>query len=221
MTIVYRPTTRRPRQRIPALPVCVMLEKRVDLHPFCRRRRYSPGFATGDRGRGSGPRNSIRRNDPPVFANSARAAGDVARFDPVLRDPAALRHDAEVMDREDSASGAGSPTLFGYLRTPRVPFLVAPAKAVGAGQASLLGACQRAAQIAADDTLTSSGLVLRCAVSSVMLVLKVRCLASTPCVAAVPLRLDLNEAQILQFLDQGDARLIVSPVGGQGFLRPR
>ncbi|MDH4315992.1 MAG: ATP-NAD kinase family protein [Gammaproteobacteria bacterium] len=153
-----------------------------------------------------------------VFANSARGAGDVARAYLVAADRASLLQDAEVMDRDDSNPDVGSPSLYGYLRTPRLQFLVAPAKASGAGFESIDDACRRVAESVRDGMLTliGPGTTMRCLKRQMGFegtLLGVDAVRNGSAIG-----LDLNEKQILKLLQHDDARLIVSPVGGQGFL---
>ena len=157
-----------------------------------------------------------------VFAASARAAGEVARRYLLADDRETLLGDAEVMDRDSSDAGEQvlSPRLYGLLRTPRLTFLVPGAKASSrvTESAALEGAVRRAGELVADQRISLIG------PGSTMQALKRRLgFAGTPlgvdavqdgrCVAQ-----DLNEQGILELIAERPARIVVSVVGGQGFL---
>ena len=125
-----------------------------------------------------------------VFAATPRMAGDVARIFLMDEDRNALLRDREIMDRE-ADNPKGSPKLFGFACTPQVLFLVPQAKASGSAseETVLATAIQRVARILEDDRISLIG-------------------PGT----------DVNERRILELIKDRPARIVVSIVGGQGFL---
>ena len=157
-----------------------------------------------------------------VFAATARAAGEVACRYLTAADRAGLLRDAEIMDREPAleTAGAPSPRLYGMARTPSLSFLVPGAKAASrvTDQAALAGAVRRVARELGDERISLLG------PGSTMQLVKRECgFEGTPlgidavrsgrCIGS-----DLNERQILALLRNRPARIVVSVVGGQGFL---
>ena len=157
-----------------------------------------------------------------VFAATARAAGQVARefLDAANRE--SMLRDAEVMDRDRSADAATapSPRLFGIVRTPSLSFLVPGAKSASrvTDQQALAGAVRRVAGLLRDKHISLLG------PGSTMQQVKRACgFAGTALgVDAVQegrrLALDLNEAGILDLVEEFPARLVMGVIGGQGFL---
>ncbi len=157
-----------------------------------------------------------------LFAATARAAGAVALDFLQAGDPAALLRDAEVMDRETAAGSVDqlSPRLYGMVRTPSLSFLVPGAKSSSrlTDEAALAGAVDQVAGMLGDARISLLG------PGSTMQRLKAQCgFEGTPlgidavgngrCVAR-----DLSEKGILDLIGAGPARIVVSVVGGQGFL---
>lgn len=155
-----------------------------------------------------------------VFATTPRAAAEVVRLFFRNADPDRLLYEAEIMDREIGREGvrARSPALFGFVRTPRLALLVTPAKC-GAGPDGLVaGACSAVARAAADSRVTLIG-----PGTTMQRIKRELGFAGTLLgVDAVSngrlLGLDLNERQILRLIKGRDVRIVVSIVGGQGFL---
>ena len=157
-----------------------------------------------------------------VFAATARAAGEVARSFLVAADRQSLLRDAEVMDREIVSGKADqlSPRLYGMVRTPSLSFLVPGAKSASrlTDQAALAGAVRRVADLLDDERVSLLG------PGSTMQLVKRECgFEGTPLgVDAVAngglLAMDLNEQSILGLIQDRPARIVVSVVGGQGFL---
>jgi predicted polyphosphate/ATP-dependent NAD kinase len=155
-----------------------------------------------------------------VFATSAACAGEVAgRY---LRGERSVALEAaEVMDREIAQGQRASPRLFGFARSPRASLLTQYAKSIAHvdDDGDLRAACRYAANLARDDALTILGpgtttqivrqhLGFDGTVDGVDLVLRGR-----------PLALDVSESQLLDALSSASAaRIIVSIVGGQGYL---
>jgi predicted polyphosphate/ATP-dependent NAD kinase len=157
-----------------------------------------------------------------VFAATARAAGEVARRYLLSDDRKSLLRDGEIMDRETLSTGGEnlSPKLFGMVRTPQVTFLVPGAKSSSpvTEQAALAGAIHRASETVADERVSLIG------PGSTMQALKRQLgFEGTPLgVDAVTngryLAKDVNEQGILELIGNRPARIVVSIVGGQGFL---
>ena len=157
-----------------------------------------------------------------VFAATARAAGEVARRYLLAEDRESLLRDAEVLDREilDTGEVSLSPTLFGIVRTPRLSFLVPGAKSSSrvTERAALEAAILRASDLVGDARLsligpgtTMQSLKRRVGFDGTPLgvdaVFRGRCIAE-----------DLDEQGILDLIADRPARIVVSVVGGQGFL---
>ena len=157
-----------------------------------------------------------------TFAATPRAAGEVVRRYLLAADREALLRDAEILDRETSAEASGrlSPKLHGMVRTPCLSFLVPGAKS-SAGpseQADLQSAVRRAVALAGDRRITligpgstmqrvKRGLGFEGTPLGVDAAIEGRCLAK-----------DLGERGILDLLRDRPARILLSVVGGQGFL---
>ena len=157
-----------------------------------------------------------------VFAASPRAAGDIAGRYLEAADRERLLVDAEVLDREFDEQGrpASSPQLHGTLRVPSVPMLKPGAKAASrtSEAAQLAGALDR---VAAD---TNDACISLIGPGSTMLALKRRFgFDGTPLgVDAVQsgkaIAMDLSAQEILELARDGRLRIVVTVVGGQGFL---
>ena len=157
-----------------------------------------------------------------VFAATARAAGEVARRYLLADDRESLLRDGEIMDRETLSTGGESlsPKLFGMVRTPQVTFLVPGAKSSSpvTEQAALAGAIHRVSETVADERVSLIG------PGSTMQALKRQLgFEGTPLgVDAVTdgrcLAKDVNEQVILELIGKRPARIVVSIIGGQGFL---
>jgi predicted polyphosphate/ATP-dependent NAD kinase len=155
-----------------------------------------------------------------VFAVSPRGAGELARriAEGGVRDFA----EAEVMDVDEEALRAGviSPRLYGYVLAPVAPSLVQGAKARSAPseRASQEGiAAYVVEQVLGDDLcLIGPGTTTRAIMRALGLqktVLGVDVVRRGRLVAA-----DADERRLLELADEGPAKVIVTPVGGQGFL---
>jgi predicted polyphosphate/ATP-dependent NAD kinase len=155
-----------------------------------------------------------------VFAVNPRSAGRLALL--VVQGTTREQAEAEVMDVDEDALRAGvvSPRLYGYLRVPVEPGLLQGGKARSA-------ASERAAQraIAAHVVdhvlgdrlcLVGPGTTTRAILEALRLpktVLGVDVLRGRELVAA-----DADEAVLLDLVKTESARVVVTPVGGQGFL---
>jgi len=155
-----------------------------------------------------------------LFAASARAAGEVAARYLCAADRNGLLADAEILDRVDVSTPGRSPELFGVVRTPRSGFLVPAAKnsRPSAEPLALAAAVNRVATMLSDDRLTLIG------PGSTMQSLMAQ-LRSTGSLLGIDatrdgrlLAKDLNEGDILDLIAGKPARIVLSVVGGQGFL---
>ena len=157
-----------------------------------------------------------------TFAATPRAAGEVARRYLLAADREALLRDAEILDREASPATRGrlSPKLYGMVRTPCLSFLVPSAKSSGGPSepAALQSAVHRGVELAADKRIALIGpgstmqqvkreLGFEGTLLGVDAAAEGRCLAK-----------DLSERDILDLLRGRPARILLSVVGGQGFL---
>jgi predicted polyphosphate/ATP-dependent NAD kinase len=157
-----------------------------------------------------------------VFAATARAAGEVARNYLLASDRQSLLQDAEILDREIISSGEYplSPKLYGMVRTPQLSFLVPGAKSSSrlTEMAALDGAINRSRETIEDERVSLIG------PGSTMQALKRKLgFEGTPlgvdaakdgrCLAT-----DVGEEEILELIKDRPARIVLSIVGGQGFL---
>ena len=155
-----------------------------------------------------------------VFAATPRTAGDVARCFLDSRDRISLLGDAEIMDRDPTEADRQSPRLYGFARTPRISFLVAQAKSAGlpGENAALDSAALWAAGVVRDASISLIG--PGSTMQRVKAVLGVK--GSFTGVDVVSrgqlLAADANEEKILALIADRPARILVSVVGGQGFL---
>lgn len=154
-----------------------------------------------------------------VFAASPRAAGEVARRFLLSGEPSAMLEQAEVLDRDEDID-SDAPVLCGSLTIPRLDRLVPGAKAASrlSDRASLEGALDRTRRLIDDDRINLLG------PGSTMLSLK-QALGFEGTLLGVDavhrgrvLGIDLGERDILDMVRGNPARIVMSIVGGQGFL---
>ena len=156
-----------------------------------------------------------------VFAASARGAGEIAARFLRARDRRSLLGDAEILDRDIDGTGEASPRLYGIVRTPRSGFLVPGAKATNpvSEQAALDAAVARVVARMDDSriSLLGPGSTMQLAKRQIGFggtLLGVDAVRYGSCLAT-----DLGEREILRLLgEHGRGRIVVSVVGGQGFL---
>ncbi len=154
-----------------------------------------------------------------VFASNPLNAGELALL--YLQGRARLR-EAEVMDIDEEAlrQDVVSARLYGYLRIPFQGHLVQGLKAASSpGESAALEA------IAADVLdgmepewlyILGPGTTTRAITSRLGLP---KTLIGVDVVRAGQIvALDVNESQLLQLLEEGPARIVVTPIGGQGYL---
>jgi predicted polyphosphate/ATP-dependent NAD kinase len=155
-----------------------------------------------------------------VFAATPRAASElIVRFVREARVPCRL---AEAMDLDEGAyrQGALSAKLYGYLNVLFEPGLMPGLKASNPGgdEAALAGIAADVAERAGEDAydIVGPGTTTRAIAERLGLpktLLGVDVYAGRRLVAA-----DANETRLLDLLERAGARIIVTPIGGQGYL---
>ena len=157
-----------------------------------------------------------------VFAATARAAGEVAGRYLRAKNRESLLSEVEILDRVESvASGQDlSPQLFGVVRAPRLGFLVPGAKASRpvAESLAIAGAIGRVAEIVRDDCLSLIGPGSTMQMLAKQLGFDGTLLGIDAARNGELLASDLDERRILDLIAGEAARIVVSIVGGQGFL---
>jgi len=155
-----------------------------------------------------------------VYAVNPTSAGHVAAS--YLRGEIRTLHEAEVLDLDEEAyrQGVVSPRLYGYLRVPLERRLLQPRKSpsLPAERASLDAIATEVIEGMQDDVMyvvgpgTTTRPILGCLGLPKTLigvdVLLRRCLIAV----------DANEAELLHLLQQHAAKIVVTPIGGQGFI---
>ena len=156
-----------------------------------------------------------------VFAASARGAGEIAARFLRARDRRSLLGDAEVLDRDIDGAGEASPRLYGVVRAPRSGFLVPGAKAASpvSEQAALDAAVARAVARMDDSRISLLGPGSTMRLAKRRIGFKGTLLGVDAVRHGSRLATDLGEREILELLgEHGRGRIVVSVVGGQGFL---
>ncbi|MGC9333493.1 MAG: ATP-NAD kinase family protein [Anaerolineae bacterium] len=161
-----------------------------------------------------------------VYATNPTSAGELARM--YLQGRVTSLREAEVMDIDEEAFRQGSlqARLYGYLRVPFRPSLVQSQKVPSAGEGASLGAI---AEDMADKMepgvlyIIGPGTTTRAITQELGLpktllgvdVVKVDAEQGAELVAV-----DANEAELLALLSGhgGGAKIVVTPIGGQGYL---
>jgi predicted polyphosphate/ATP-dependent NAD kinase len=152
-----------------------------------------------------------------VFATNPRAAGELAAL--YLQGRGVSLREAEVMDIDEEAfrQGVVSARLYGYLRIPFRTSLVQNLKMPSAGEEASLAslACDVVERMEADCLyIIGPGTTTRAIASELGLdktLIGVDVVLNGELVAA-----DVNEAQLLDLLRVRRAKIIVTPIGGQG-----
>lgn len=153
-----------------------------------------------------------------VYATSPKNAGDLTRS--FLEGRTTRLRTAEVMDIDESAFRLGivSPRLYGYLKVPAVESLVQHLKAPShPSEREAMAAI--ASDVVADmrdgwlyilgPGTTTRAIATRLGVAKTLIgvdVVRNRCLAAE----------DVNERQLLALVDGRPAKIVVTPIGGQG-----
>jgi predicted polyphosphate/ATP-dependent NAD kinase len=154
-----------------------------------------------------------------VYATSPRSAGDLALLR--LQGKVSRLREAEVMDIDEAAfrQGIVSARLYGYLQIPFRTNLVQNQKIASAGEeASLVAIAEDILEGMKDDWLyiIGPGTTTRAVTIALGLektLLGVDVVRNRELVAA-----DANEAQLLELLESHRGKIIVTPIGGQGFI---
>ncbi len=156
-----------------------------------------------------------------VYAINPRSAGDLAAM--VVRGEITSFREAEVMDIDEGAfrEGRVSAQLYGYLRIPAERRLVQAQKAARpAGEAESLAA------IGADvvDNRMQAGVIYLVGPGTTtraiadVLGLPKTLLGVDVLRDGAWLAMDQNAKQLLQFVRAGPAEIVVTPIGGQGYI---
>lgn len=152
-----------------------------------------------------------------VFAVTPRAAGQVVHAFAAAADRTALIRRVEIMDRPADTGEAASPQLLGYVESPILPSLVVHSKAAGVA-GSVEGACRYAIERIRDAGLALIGPGMTMLGLKRELGFEGTLLGVDAVQSGRPIAMDLNAPQILELLDGSPALIVVSIVGGQGFL---
>ena len=156
-----------------------------------------------------------------VFAASARAAGEMAARFLRARDRQSLIGDAEILDRDVNGTGEASPRLYGIMRTLRSGILVPGAKASSpvSEQAALDAAIARVVARMDDSCVSLLGPGTTMQLAKRQIGFEGTLLGVDAVRHGSRLATDIGEREILQLLGRhGCGRIVVSVVGGQGFL---
>ena len=157
-----------------------------------------------------------------VFAATPRAAGEVAGRYLQANDPESWLAQVEILDRVDSTDEGQdrSPKLFGVVRTPRLGLLVPGAKASRpVSEPIALGAAvSRVAAMLRDDRVSLIGPGSTMQALAAHLGFDGSLLGVDAARNGKLLVNDLDERHILDLIAGEAARIVLSVVGGQGFL---
>jgi len=150
-----------------------------------------------------------------VFAPGPRAAGEIIASFLVVDCSQKNLRDAEVLDRDDDGA---SPRLFGMMKVPINELWTPHPKAGGGSSALLVGALTHGTKLATDGrvTLIGPGATMRDLKEQLGFagtLLGIDAFQHGQLIAS-----DVGERQILDLLDGQEGRIIISIVGGQGFM---
>jgi predicted polyphosphate/ATP-dependent NAD kinase len=155
-----------------------------------------------------------------VFATQPRAAGEVALG--YLRGERIRLHEAEVIDLDEEAyrSGMVATRLYGYLRIPYRPHLVQNRKVPSVGTETMRLEAIAAAVGEMMETgwlyVLGPGTTTRAIADRLGLP---KTLVGVDAYTSEGVKaLDLSEGKLLELLESRPAKIIVTPIGGQGFL---
>jgi predicted polyphosphate/ATP-dependent NAD kinase len=165
-----------------------------------------------------------------VYATSPRSAGELAAL--YLQERVRELREAEVMDIDEAAFRRGevSARLYGYLRVPYRTSLVQSQKVASSGEAaSLAGIAADVAEHMIDGWLYVIGpgtttraiadaLGLEKTLLGVDVVESGQWLVDSGQREARLVAADVNEAELLALIEGREARIVVTPIGGQGFI---
>ena len=155
-----------------------------------------------------------------VFATSPKSAGELAAI--YLRGQATHLREAEVMDIDEEAvrQGIVSTRLYGYLKIPFHRILIQGLKSPSSPAEQLTFdeiACTVVDQMAADWLYIIGPGTTTCAITS-RLGLAKTLIGVDVVVNRSLLAADVNERQLLELTEGRKARIIITPIGGQGHL---
>ena len=155
-----------------------------------------------------------------VYATSPRAAGDLAVS--FLSGGILSLREAEVMDVDEDAirEGMVSARLYGYLRIPFHRSLIQGAKAASSltESASMKAIASHVVERMDQDCLYILGPGTTTRAIAAELGLPKTLIGVDVVLRAKVLAADVNEAQLLQLLEGRKAKIVVTPIGGQGYL---
>ncbi|MGO1469173.1 MAG: ATP-NAD kinase family protein [Tissierella sp.] len=155
-----------------------------------------------------------------VYANYPKAAGDIALK--YLQDDDKKTEEAEVMDIDEEAFRKGEVTakLYGYVMIPQEEDLVQNTKSSGAGSedAALDGISNKIIDEMEEDIfyIIGSGTSIRPIMEKLNLpntLLGIDIIKNKELVAS-----DVNEKQILDIIGDNSVKIIVTVIGGQGYI---
>jgi predicted polyphosphate/ATP-dependent NAD kinase len=155
-----------------------------------------------------------------VFGTSPRNAGELARL--FISGTARRLRETEVIDIDEEAirQGIASVKLYGYLRVPFQKRLLQGLKTPSHGgeEESLAAISYDVIERMGSDSLyiIGPGTTTRAIVSE--LGLKKTLTGVDVIFNGKMVGTDVNESQLLEFLMQREAKIIITPIGGQGFL---
>lgn len=155
-----------------------------------------------------------------VFATNPRAAGEVAAA--YLKGERICLHEAEVIDLDEEAyrNGMVATRLYGYLRIPYRPHLVQNRKVPSAGTETRRLEAIAAAVCEAMEPgwlyVLGPGTTTRAIADRLGYPKTLVGVDAYTCEGAAAL--DLSESRLLALLEEMPAKIIVTPIGGQGFL---
>ena len=158
-----------------------------------------------------------------VFGVTPRRAGELAALVAAGRPPGARPAEVLDLDEDDLRSGEVSPRLHGALLVPAQPRLVQGLKSRSRGgeDEALAGIAAYVLERVGDRELlvvgpgtTTGAITARLGLPHTLL--GVDAVRTGRLVAA-----DADERRLLELLDGGEATIVVTPVGGQGFLLGR
>lgn len=155
-----------------------------------------------------------------VYANHPKSAGEIAyKF---LQDEYMETKEAEVMDIDEEAFREGIVTakLYGYMNIPYIPELVQTQKDGGieSEEAAIDGISDRIIDDMEPDTyyIMGSGTTVRPIMEKMGLpntLLGIDIVMNKELIAS-----DVNEKEILDIIDENKAKIIVTIIGGQGYI---
>ncbi len=155
-----------------------------------------------------------------VFAVNARSAGELALL--YLRGNSSRTREAEVIDvaEESFRQGVISTRLYGYLRIPFEPRLIQGAKepSRASERESLAGiAAEVIAQMSEDNLyIIGPGTTTRAITSK--LGLNKTLVGVDVVYKGKTMVADANEKELIRLLEEHRAKIIITPIGGQGYL---